>query len=297
MDETFGHGTKPVVVCTDGGEDGDRALRFAIEEAGRRNTGVRVVHVLLDVFPYALVSALRFTPGISDIGNRILREALNRSRELRPDLEVDGALVDGPLVQAIVRESSDAACVVIGTREWKRLREFGGSTSAGVASHAACPVIAVPPAWTGASSTGRVVVGVDAEGGPHPSLRQAFDEARRRGAVLEVVHAWTPPHLYEPALGNWDAAEWRDVTAGTLAELIAPVGADFPDVKVDLVVSQGDPAFVLTEAAGESDLLILGRHRNALPFAHRLGSLAYHALQAATSPLEIVPLTTHRAIV
>lgn len=101
-------------------------------------------------------------------------------------------------MSAIVKESAEAACVVLGTREWHPYRIFGRSTSMGVASRAWCPVVAVPPSWSEASEAGRVVVGVDHDAGPAVVLQRAFEEAHARGAELTIVHAWAPPHAYEP---------------------------------------------------------------------------------------------------
>jgi nucleotide-binding universal stress UspA family protein len=249
-----------------------------------------VLHVPLDVIPYAPMTPLYSTPSLREIGANILKDALDRCLEFAPDLYVEGTLCTGPRVHGIVDESADASCVVVGTREWRAYRVFGGSTSAGVAARAACPVIAVPPTWTGKESAAHVVVGVDAHAGPAAALVEAFEEARRRRAELTIVHAWTAPHPYEPALGDWDDEAWRKTTVSALTELTAAIRAEYADVKANQVARSSAPESALTEIAATSDLLVLGRHHSALPLAHRLGSLAHRALQAGTSPVEIVPV-------
>ncbi|HSV38124.1 MAG TPA: universal stress protein, partial [Nocardioidaceae bacterium] len=167
--------TAPLVVaCIDGGDDGDRALRYATGEATRRGTGLRLVHVPMEFLPYAPVTPLYKMPNLHEVGASILKDALDRALELAPDLYVDGALATGGRVSAIVEESATAACVVVGTRAWRFYRTFGGSTSAGVAARAACPIIAVPPSWADVTGPGKVVVGVDSDGGPSVVLERGF---------------------------------------------------------------------------------------------------------------------------
>jgi hypothetical protein len=46
VSEIYSQTNTPVVACLDGGDDGDRAMRYAIEEAQRRHTGVRLLQVI-----------------------------------------------------------------------------------------------------------------------------------------------------------------------------------------------------------------------------------------------------------
>jgi len=62
MDETLTHETKPVLACIDGGNNGDRALRYAIQEGVRRDTGVRLLHVPLETIPHPTDSPVCGTP-------------------------------------------------------------------------------------------------------------------------------------------------------------------------------------------------------------------------------------------
>jgi nucleotide-binding universal stress UspA family protein len=290
MSESFGHTTKPVLACLDGGDDGDRALRYAIEEAQRRKTGVRLLHVPPDVIPYAPMVPLYSTPSLRDIGAHILKDALDLCLELVPDLYVEGTLVTGPTVSGIVGESKDAAAVVLGTRQWKAHRVFGGSTSVGVATRAHCPVLLIPPVWMSGAPKGRVTVGVDGMAGPPVVLERAFAAARERRAGLVIVHAWTAPDPYAPAFGTFEPEQWRRATDASLAELTVGIRADYPDVKVEQIVTYGSDKSTVSDLAAGSELLVLGRHRHSAPLIHRLGSVAQHALHAGMSPLEIIPV-------
>jgi nucleotide-binding universal stress UspA family protein len=293
MDTSSARQDKLVLACLDGGDDGDRAVRYAVGEAQRRDTGVRLLHVPPEVATYAPMSPLYATPNLREIGARILKDAFDRCLEQAPDLYVEGALATGSRVASIVAESANAACVVVGTREWSTHGVFGRSTSAGVAARSGSPVIAVPPTWNASQRSGRVVVGLDAGAGPDVVLHEALDQARRRRAELTIVHAWAAPRPYEPYLDDWDAEAWQRQAEATLDELTAMRLREYPDVGTRRIVIRTAADDAISEAAQGSDLLVLGRHRSSIPLVHRLGSLAHHALHAGSCPLEIVPVAVH----
>src|SRR4051812_26335963 len=110
--------SNPVVVGLDGGDDGDRALKDPIEEAGRRATGIRLVHVVPDVLSYTPAPPMYSVPSPQDIGGHVMKEALERCHELAPDVDVSGTMSDGHRVAALVKESESASAVVLGTRTW-----------------------------------------------------------------------------------------------------------------------------------------------------------------------------------
>lgn len=279
----------PVVACVDGGDDGDRALRYAIGEATLRRTGIRLVHVPLEFVPYAPLTGYP-VPDLREIGAAILKGAIDRCFELAPHVYVEGALLSGRRVDAIVEESAKATCVVVGTRSWHSYRWFGGSTSAGVAARASCPVIAIPPAWAGDTPAGRVVVAVDASSGPDIVLKHGFEEARRRSAELTILHAWKWPEQYESMVVTWNADSWREAAAEAMHAQTAAIRADYPDVVAREVATYATTADAISDLATASDLLVVGRHRGDHPYLPRLGSVASHALHSGRCPLEIVPV-------
>lgn len=282
-----------MVVGIDGGDDGVRALRYGVQEARRRNTGVRLVHVPPTVVVTAPMSPLYSMPDLREMGARVLDDAVAHLLELEPDLMVEGTLGHGSRTGALVDEARQAACVVLGTREWYKLRAFGRSTSIGVAAHAACPVIAVPPSWSGESFTGRVVVGVDDHGGPDAVLERALEAAESRDAELLVVHGWVPPSPYEPALVNVDRQGWRKLAAQKLDEIIEDSCTKHPDVRVTTSVVLDSPAASVLESVTTDDLVVVGRHRSSVPLSQRLGSVARHAVHAGVCPVEVVPPHLH----
>jgi nucleotide-binding universal stress UspA family protein len=115
---------------------------------------------------------------------------------------------------------------------------------------------------------GRVIVGVAATIGGLQALRQAVEEARRRGVPLHAVRAWQFP-------SNWngvDAARWREEVADEArAELREAFALAFGGVPIDVavrpVIVEGPPHRVLVaQADRDSDLLVVGVHRRRRPW-------------------------------
>jgi nucleotide-binding universal stress UspA family protein len=290
MSTAFSDVSHPVIACVDGGDHGDRALRYAIREAARRGTGLRLVHVPMEFIPYAPLAPGVPMPDLREIGSAILKDALDRCYELAPDLYVEGALLSGTRVHAIVEESAEAACVVVGTRNWRSHRRFGGSTTTGVAARSSCPVIAVPPVWVSESPGTRVIVAVDSDSGPDVVLEHGFEAARLSGAELTILHAWMAPEPYESRFDTWHADSWREAAAASLHVQTAGIRAAYPDVVTREVATYGTAGDAIADLTTGVDLLVVGRHRGDHPHFPRLGSIASHALHSGRCPLEIVPV-------
>lgn len=290
MNETYASQTRPVLACLDGGDDGDRAMRYAIADASRRGTGVRLVQVLAPPAFAVGPTGMYQVPTGRDISGHILKDALKRCLEIAPDLYVEGSLLVGSRAGSIAEESYNAASVVLGSRQVGPLHFLGGSTSTGVAARAHCPAVVVPPVWDETGVKHQVAVGVDGTAGPQPVLEEAFAEASRREADLVVVHASeaAQPYGYD---GAWvDPAAWIGAAQAHLAEAVAPTAARHPDVAVRYVVRFESPRVTLAGVAAECDVLVLGRHLGGLPLVHHLGSIARHAIHAGSCPVMVVPL-------
>ena len=149
-----------------------------------------------------------------------------------------------------------------------------------------------------------VVVGVDCSPASDTTLDWALETAARRGARIDVVHAWA----WAPVSSEFmvpDAPEHMAENAHTavtmqLERALARRGRDAPPVEVRACAPEGDPAAVLVRAAAGADALVLGRHgqsaltrRLAGPF---LGSVAAHCLDRSPAPVAVVPHETPPAL-
>lgn len=151
----------------------------------------------------------------------------------------------------------------------------------------------------GGAGEPRVVVGIDGSTGSRAALRHGLDEARRRGARLEVVAAFISPERLavvnrlpivterEAVAAAAEAAARSEVDEVVADDRVEHPGAAAPPVAVRAVA--GDPGPVLTDAAAGAQVLVVG-HRGRSGLATTvLGSVAWWCLRHAPCPLTVVP--------
>jgi nucleotide-binding universal stress UspA family protein len=146
-----------VVVGVDGSAGGAQALEWAAAEAGLRQAPLHVVHAwmvpLIDAVPEAWAIG---TPAIGPTdeevfehlaaaARKVLDEALDQARALKPDLEVVGELAEARAAPALIAAAGDAELLVVGSRGRGGFKGLLlGSVSAQCVHHAPCPVVIVP---------------------------------------------------------------------------------------------------------------------------------------------------------
>jgi nucleotide-binding universal stress UspA family protein len=150
------------------------------------------------------------------------------------------------------------------------------------------------------SSVETIVVGVDGSEGSVRALRWAVEEARLRDAQLRVIHAWYVPLILSapsdetfgipPPAGSLD--EVRTALAREAGKVLAASlqGTGSDEVQVVGEVIEGKPARVLTEAAAEADLLVVGSRGLGGFTGLLLGSVSQQCAHHARCPLVVVPL-------
>lgn len=138
----------PVVVASDGSEQGRVAMLRAAEEAIRRSGTCRL-RVITAMAPVS--SAVEWLPSTVDERAMFdeLRDKLNAGvawlQAHFPQLNIDTEVIDGVPVDAVVAESESARLTVVGTRGLGGFTgALLGSTSQGIAAHARGPVMIVP---------------------------------------------------------------------------------------------------------------------------------------------------------
>jgi nucleotide-binding universal stress UspA family protein len=282
----------PVVVATDGTSSSEGALRYAVQEATTRRTGLRIVHVspmAMPVPPLRPVQPVDLEPYARTVLTRTSMEI----RKQAPGLAVSTELGHGSRVGGIVEASKDAQLVVVGRETRNGLdRMLTGATTAGVASHARCPVVAVAGDWhprTGSDVGGRVVVGVRRESDGPDLMATAYAWASSHGASITVVHAWemSDEHI-DRIEARTNADEWQARGTQLLDEVLDDWRDVHPHVAVDTRVVHGQAAKVLMAAAKAADLLVVRRAHEQRPFDH-LGSTVRALLLASRTPVEVVP--------
>lgn len=148
---------KRVLVAVDGSENSNRALDFALDLAEKYNANVMVLNVsespAVGVVPLEPTEHVAYAGGAVDFykdfqrfHEDILRKAVHRAREFKPNVTVSSKLREGNAASEIVSEAKEGGfdIIVVGHKGLGRVKElFLGNISERVAHLAPCPVIIV----------------------------------------------------------------------------------------------------------------------------------------------------------
>lgn len=258
------------------------ALRFALREAVRAGTSLRVVHSA--GLPTQAVEFYISADVYADVhraGEEILDDARHLVAEEPSAPEVTYVLATTPPVVALEHEAEGAALLVVGADDsgWFE-RLLGSDVTAHVARHVACPVVVVPERDYPGSGTGDVVAAIDGDTSATAVLRFAFDQADRRGGVLRVLHATPPGTLRADA----------EAIRANIGEVLAGWGESYPDVRVLTSLTIDDVEGACAKAAQDADLVVVGRpHARSASFA-LARPLAAQILRRASCPVAVVPV-------
>ncbi|MDQ7906358.1 universal stress protein [Phytohabitans sp. ZYX-F-186] len=158
------------------------AVSVAAAEAAATGRPLHVVH--------AFMWPLELPPGDDgterEQAERIVADAAERARERHRGLDVAPEVVDGDVIEVLLRTAAHASMLVIGSDDPGGPADPSASVSFQVAARAAGPVLCVRGSG---SDGGPVVVGVDGSPDAAVGLAIAVEEARRRQAPLVVLHA------------------------------------------------------------------------------------------------------------
>lgn len=134
----------------------------------------------------------------------------------------------------------------------------------------------------------RIVVGVDGSEAARGALVWAIDEARRRNAVVEAIHAWHQPFVSGYAeLGEVDLGDYATEAEAMLSAAVATV--DTTGVTVERKVMAGGPSQVLVEQAKGAALLVVGSRGRGGFSGLLLGSVSQQVAHHAPCPVVIIP--------
>jgi nucleotide-binding universal stress UspA family protein len=284
----------PIVVGVDGSESALRAVDWAADEAALRGLPLRLVYASLwERYEGSRPAEDLDRPSEEERVEDIVTAAARRAARRRADVKISTDVLPEEPEYTLVRESREAALLVTGTRGRGGLAgALLGSVSLTVAGHAHCPMIvvrgdqddAVPP-----GKHGRVVVGVGDTPAASETVRFAFEEARRRGAVLDAVRAWRcPAHETTdyPQLAG-EPARLHEQHAVDALEAALKEAPD--DVVVRRRTLEGHARTVLVGASRDADLLIVGARRRPRHFGLQLGRVAHGVLHRSDCPVAVVP--------
>jgi nucleotide-binding universal stress UspA family protein len=282
-----------IVVGYDGTPGAEHALSWALDEARRRHASVELVYAL--VWP-SYAPAASMVPGTvvwPDTGaesavNDILVAAVDRARLDHPDVPVTVVADRGPATPVLQDRSRHAGLVVVGGHSHHAFAGLLlGSVAAAVAAHAFCSVVVVRDSGSPADDRW-IVLGLDESAHAEAAAHFAFEQAAARGAGLRAVHAWMPP--VDPWIGTElvDRDEVAVAEQGWARDLLAGWARKFPSVPVVVTSMVGHPYKVLTEAACDAQLVVVGARGRGGFRDLRLGSVTRYLLHHGTGTVAVV---------
>lgn len=296
-----------IVAGVDGSESALHAALWAASEAHARGVPLTVVHALH--LPQAAVAPLEpddFAGRRQTAGTALVEAVAAGIRERFPDLTVEIGISRSSPTNALAELSTPEVLVVTGTRGHGGFAGMLlGSVSRALATHGGGPLVVVRgPAPEQAS--GAVVLGIGLDPA-ESAVEYAFDAARRYGAVLHVVRAWMPPMPVPMAgfglpagaalglggPGVMSVPEAQDSEADEAADAalaVEAVRARYPEVKLEIGAALGNAVPVLTEAAADARLIVVGAHRHRGPFSVGAGYVVEGLLSHSPVPVAVIPV-------
>jgi nucleotide-binding universal stress UspA family protein len=287
-----------IVVGTDGSEHAERAVVWAARQARAEKRALDIVHAYGRVGVGEL--AWLGTPGLDqsllaralrDAGETLVAEAREVAVLEVPGLEIRTHVLDTDARDALVAASASAHLVVLGSRGRGPLRTLVlGSVSQSVARLADCPVVVCRPRK---DRHGRheILVGAEGTAASLPVVELAFRQASLYNLPLVVMHSFVDPTLAARPDADSSPAEPSDVEElrMLLSESVAGMREKYPDVQVDLRLSQGLVDQCLLEEAPEAELLVVGRS-DVTGWSRLLyASCALAVLERARTTVVVVP--------
>ena len=280
--------TLPILVAYDGSPDSQRALEWAATESLRARTPIQVL-VVNEVPPPAWGDAA----GMAIVTEGFVLDSsvlLDRAKAYLAEAGISTPTIQqrsGHVVGELLRAAASASTVVIGSRGHGRAGEaLLGSVSQHVARHATCPVVVVREPHDGDAR--RIVVGIDGSQTSAAALDYACRRAEATGETVVAIHGW---HVRAPSTDVWNSKP-RSVESADrellLAESVAGVRADHPDVRLEQEVVPVAPDQCLVDASAGASLVVVGSRGRGFFSGMLLGSVSQAVLHRASCPVAVV---------
>jgi nucleotide-binding universal stress UspA family protein len=134
----------------------------------------------------------------------------------------------------------------------------------------------------------KVIVGIDGSKGSRRALEWAVQEARMRGATLDVIYAWHYPYFAAMPTGAAiiDSEMLQEAADRIVEDALAEV--DTTDVVVERHVVGGPAAMVLVDRSADADLVVVGSRGRGGFAGLVLGSISQQVASHAHCPVTIV---------
>jgi nucleotide-binding universal stress UspA family protein len=258
-----------VVVGVDGSPFSDAAVEWAAAYAAARRTPLTLMHATGDLGGYRVPFRAEARHMAAPVARRIIEQASGVARRTSSEVDLETRTLDEDPRQALLGVE-DAYMLVVGTRGHGPVAALLlGSVSQALVSHATCPVTVVRPADDrDKEKRGKVVVGVDVDGGAGEALEVAFEIASMSRRPVEVLHAATAPDR-------------------ELAGLLTGYSEKYPDVEVTTRMADDAPAEALVHASQTAAHVVVGGPGGRRGLRH-LGSVGRTVVEHAHCPVTVV---------
>jgi nucleotide-binding universal stress UspA family protein len=289
-----------IAVGVDGSDDADRAVAWGVHQARLEGRTLALVHaadqhVLREPGWYGSeIDMVSLVMAAERSAQRLLDVAARHARDLA-GVDVTTVLVHDDARQVLRRASEHAHLLVVGSRGRGPLRSVLGSVSMWTTRHSRCPVIVCRPArGPGAGVQAHVplpakrgvVVGADGSRSSRPVLEFAFAQASLRREPLTVMHCfWDARSSIDDIDRAGDLEELRLL----LAESVAGLGEQFPDVTVTPRLARGLVDQCLLDRSPDASLLVVGRPRTRGVDRFLHSSCATAVLERSRIAVAVVP--------
>lgn len=263
-----------ILVAVDGSAHAERAARWAAETARLERRPLVVVTVDGDT---------------SETSRRVAHD-LGRADA---DLDVRARTITGEPRQALLELTPDARMLVVGSRGRGALASaLLGSVSASLAAAASCPVVVCRPRSDGAPRRG-VLVGADGTAESLPVIGFAYRQAALRHLSLTVLHCfWDAVAAvaeYRVSRGQAADAPELDDLRSVVAQSLAGLAEEYPDVPVAISLKHGLVDEALSPRNDGWDLVVVGRHPMTSLARVLTGSVATTVVERSPTTVAVVP--------
>lgn len=266
-----------IVLGYDGSPAAEAALDWITDRLVRRSGLVEVI-VIANMF----LSSEADTDELRDRAEQRLRMRV-------PALPVETSMIDGLMPGALVHAARDADLLVIGVEHGHPIRSaWHGWLPQRVSTSSAVPTCVVPHGWSPAG--GAVAVGLDDDDSSAAAVEFAAAEALADSHRLRLVHSWAtavePADRGAPPTPRYRMQVQHQQYAAAVAERVRQAHPSL-DVRVEL--AQSNPSAMLTTAARDSALVVIGTHGHGILAGGLAGSVALDLIGKVTAQVCVVP--------
>ncbi|MDV6304201.1 MULTISPECIES: universal stress protein [Rhodococcus] len=224
---------------------------------------------------------------------RVVTDVATAVLSRHPNLAVTTSVEEATACTMMVGHSRTARMLVVGNSgSGPIVSALFGSTAQETSNAALCPVIV----WREGIGTvdAPILVGIDGSATSEVAVEQAFDLASLLGVPMIAALAWSS--LSQGAAlslpGSPDSAEIEREQRMLLSECLAGWSEKYPDVSVEHIVQQGNPAHLLIDLSKRAGLVVVGSHGRGVVARALFGSTSSNLTRHARCPVMICRDTT-----